>query len=192
MDKRIDGLISRLASLEEEFRCLLSEEKSSARKKQAEFNRFISSESSQLKKSFYAWLIAERPQNYITGPVIYGMIFPLLIFDISITLYQLICFPIYRVKKVNRSEYIVFDRHHLSYLDFIERFHCSYCAYASGLIAYASEIVARTEQYFCPIKHAVKITGEHSRYRHFIRYGDVYDLKTRLEALRVALEKMKE
>lgn len=76
------------------------------------------------------------------------MIIPLAITDIVITVYQLICFPIYGIKKVKRSDYIIFDRHNLNYLNFIEKFHCTYCAYGTGMIAYISEIVARTEQYF--------------------------------------------
>ena len=106
------------------------------------------------------WLVTYRPQNLITGPIIYSMIFPLLILDVFVTVYQATCFPIYRVAKVSRGDYIVFDRQQLEYLNFIEKFHCTYCAYGAGLIAYVGEIVARTEQYFCPIKHARRILGE--------------------------------
>jgi|TARA_B110000879_G_scaffold99890_1_gene135636 hypothetical protein len=76
------------------------------------------------------------------------MIIPLVITDRVITFYQLICFPIYGIKKVKRGDYIIFDRQNLNYLNFIERFHCTYCAYGTGMIAYISEIVARTDQYF--------------------------------------------
>ncbi len=62
-----------------------------------------------------------------------------------------------------------------------------YCAYASGLVAYVYEIVARTEQYFCPIKHARRVLGTHARYRRFLDYGAAEDYETRLEAFRVAL-----
>ena len=51
------------------------------------------------------------------------------------------------------------------------------------------EIVARTEQYFCPIKHAHKILGTHALYNRFLAYGDADDFETRLEAFRVALGK---
>lgn len=74
---------------------------------------------------------------------------------------------------------------------FIEKFHCTYCAYGAGLIAYISEIIARTEQYFCPIKHARKVLGSHARYAQFLDYGDIADYKARMEALRVALSKEK-
>jgi hypothetical protein len=83
----------------------------------------------------------------------------------------------------------VLDRQHLDYLNFIEKFHCTYCAYGAGLIAYLSEILARTEQYFCPIKHARKVLGTHARYANFLPYGSATDYEAKLEAYRVALGK---
>ena len=59
-------------------------------------------------------------------------------------------------------------------------------AYANGLLAYATEIAARTEQYFCPIKHARKILGVHDRYARFLDYGDAADFHARLEEFRSA------
>lgn len=133
-------------------------------------------------------LLGNRPLNLITGPIIYSMIIPLLIFDIFISFYHSTCFSVYRIKKVSRKDYIVFDRHALQYLNIVEKFHCTYCAYAVGLIAYGGEIVARTEAYFCPIKHEQKIAGSHSRYAHFIEYGDSNEIESRVEAFRSALE----
>ncbi|MBI3283964.1 MAG: hypothetical protein HYZ65_03810 [Burkholderiales bacterium] len=135
----------------------------------------------------FRWLVFRRPRNLITMPVIYSMIFPLLMVDLCITLYQAICFPVYKIAKVKRADYIVLDRHHLAYLNIIDKFHCTYCAYAVGMVAYITEIIARTEQYFCPIKHARKVLGSHARYKYFLDYGDAADFEKRLEAFRVAL-----
>ena len=55
------------------------------------------------------------------------------------------------------------------------------------LLAYASEITARTEQYFCPIKHARKILGAHSRYKDYLDYGEADNLHNKVEAFRSAL-----
>ena len=63
----------------------------------------------------------------------------------------------------------------------------AYCAYASGLLAYTREIVARTEQYFCPIKHARQVLGTHARYVRFLDYGDAGDYHARLERFRAEL-----
>jgi len=101
--------------------------------------------------------------------------------------YQATCFPIYGISRVRRSDYIVFDRRHLAYLNFIEKFDCLYCSYGNGLMAYATEIFARTEQYFCPIKHAQKVLGKHARYKYFLDYGDATDLHKKFEEIRVAL-----
>jgi hypothetical protein len=53
--------------------------------------------------------------------------------------------------------------------------------------AYIGEITARTEQYFCPIKHARKALGTHARYAHFLDYGEADDYQAKLEAFRAAL-----
>lgn len=49
----------------------------------------------------------------------------------------------------------------------------------------------RTEQYFCPIKHARKILGTHGRYNRFLAYGDAQDYAKRLEEFRKVSEKAK-
>ncbi len=91
--------------------------------------------------------------------------------DIWITLYQAICFPMYRVPKVQRCHYIIIDRHNLSYLNAIEKLNCIYCGYCGGVFAYVREIAARTEQYWCPIKHARKVIDPHRRYAQFADFG---------------------
>lgn len=79
------------------------------------------------------------------------------------------------------------DRHHLAYLNSIEKLNCVYCGYANGLLAYAREIVARTEQYWCPIKHAHKLLGTHDRYARFVDYGDAEDFHVDQQRLRAEL-----
>ncbi|MDO9281234.1 MAG: hypothetical protein Q7T88_02485 [Methylotenera sp.] len=191
MNDRIQQLLDQITALEDDLRTALSEQPSTIffqiKGKRVEFEQSIKETHRRLKRSFFRWLITDRPQNLITGPIIYAMIIPLIITDIFITLYQLSCFPIYGIKKVRRGDYIIFDRQQLSYLNFIEKFHCTYCAYGTGMIAYISEIIGRTEQYFCPIKHARKILSTHSRYARFLDYGDAEDYEAKLEQYRRAL-----
>ncbi|HQO16978.1 MAG TPA: hypothetical protein PLG02_08445 [Methylotenera sp.] len=191
MNDRIQQLLDQITTLEDELRTALNEQQSSIffqiKGKRVEFEQSIKETHRRLKRNFFRWLVTDRPQNLITGPIIYSMIVPLLITDLFITFYQLTCFPIYGIKKVKRADYIIFDRQHLNYLNFIEKFHCTYCAYGTGMIAYISEIVGRTEQYFCPIKHARKILGTHSRYAHFLEYGEADNYEAKLEAMRVVL-----
>ena len=93
------------------------------------------------------------------------------------TLYQAVCFPVYRIEKVRRADYISIDRHHLAYLNGLEKLNCMYCGYGNGLLAYASEIAARTEAYWCPIKHARRMEGTHRHYPEFLEYGDAEGFK---------------
>lgn len=184
-------LLTQIAALEDELRMALHEEESRVffqiKGKRFKFEQSIRQAHRKLRTGFLRWLIVNRPQNLITGPIIYAMIVPLMIVDLCVSFYQLACFSIYRIEKVRRADYIVLDRQKLGYLNFIEKFHCTYCAYGTGLIAYIGEIVARTEQYFCPIKHARKIFGPHSRYANFLDYGAAASYEGKLEEFRVAL-----
>jgi hypothetical protein len=117
--------------------------------------------------------LRQTPLTFVlSAPAIYGMIIPLLILDLSITTYQHICFRIYRIPRVDRSEYMLIDRHHLAYLNIIQKLNCMYCGYANGLMAYAREIAARTEQFWCPIKHAQLTLDPHHRVKKYVHYGD--------------------
>ncbi|MDD5250679.1 MAG: hypothetical protein PHY45_17005 [Rhodocyclaceae bacterium] len=193
MTDRIRRLLAEMAVIEEELNTALHEQESQLsfqiRGKRIEFEQSIRQAHLKLKTGFFRWLVTNRPQNLITGPIIYSMIVPLAILDLFVSLYQATCFPIYGVAKVRRADYVVFDRQHLEYLNFIEKFHCTYCAYGSGLIAYVGEIVARTEEYFCPIKHARKIVGSHARYARFLAYGEAADYEEKLEEFRTALNR---
>ena len=195
MNERINQILAQMAGLEDELRTALHEQETrmffQIKGKRVEFERSVKEAHRQLKTSFFRWLVAYRPQNLITGPIIYGMAIPLLMMDACVSLYQWACFPIYGITKVRRGDYLVFDRHQLGYLNFIEKFHCTYCEYGNGLMAYMREILARTEEYFCPIKHARKVLGTHTRYRRFLDYGDATDYETRLEEYRVGLGKIK-
>ena len=80
--------------------------------------------------------------------------------------------PVYGIHKVLRQDRFVFDRAQLGYLNLFERVNCAYCSYANGLISYVREIAGRTEQYWCPIKHARRMHDAHGRYHEFFEYGD--------------------
>jgi len=81
------------------------------------------------------------------------------------------------------------NRHEeLPYLNVIEKFNCFYCSYANGLASYVREIGARTEQYWCPIKHARRIRDAHTHYNRFFAFGDAESFARGLERLRKELE----
>lgn len=194
MNDRINQLLAQMATLEAELKEAVHEQQSrmffQIKGKRVEFEGSIKATHRKLKTNFFHWLVTYRPQNLITGPIIYSMILPLMLLDLCVSFYQWSCFPIYGIAKVRRSDYIVYDRAQLGYLNFIEKFHCVYCEYANGLMGYMREIVARTEAYFCPIKHAKKILGTHGHYNRFLEYGDAADFEARLEEFRQALGKL--
>ena len=132
------------------------------------------------------WLyIRQAPLAYIlSAPLTYGLIVPLVILDAAITIYQHVCFRIYGIPLVRRADYLVIDRHRLAYLNAIEKLNCAYCGYSNQLIEYAREIAGRTEQYWCPIKHARRTRDPHRRTHRFLDYGDAEAHDRRLKALR--------
>ncbi len=133
------------------------------------------------------YLIKERGSKnpilryFIAGPLIWLMIIPVIILDISVEIYHHIAFPIYGIKRVKRSQYIrIMDREKLPYLSWSEKIACAYCGYVNGWFHYASTIAGKTENYFCAIAHLEKrgyIPSEHEK--SFAKYGDEAALKKR-------------
>jgi len=150
----------------------------------AGFEHGIAADHRKLRMKVSHFLAQSSFGTVITAPVIYSLIVPLVILDIWVSLYQVICFRAYGIERVHRGDHIVFDRQHLAYLNWIEALNCMFCAYANGLFGYVREIGSRTEQYWCPIKHALKIHDPHRRYYEFLEYGDADGYRTRLAAFR--------
>src|SRR5271165_1249766 len=122
----------------------------------------------RLKRSSWKHLRNTRCLVILSSPLIYACVLPFLLLDAAVAIYQLVCFPIYGIPKVRRKDYLVFDRGRLAYLNTIEKIGCIYCSYANGLLAMITEIAARTEQHFCPIKHSHPLVQTHSRYAKFL------------------------
>jgi hypothetical protein len=150
----------------------------------AHFEQVVVAKHRLLKARLLTYILGARPAMILTAPVIYALIFPVLLLDLFVAVYQTVCFPVYGIPRVRRSDYLAFDREHLAYLNLIEKLNCAYCAYANGVFAYAREVASRTEQYWCPIKHARRVLGVHSRYGTFADYGDADAYRHELERLR--------
>lgn len=195
MNTTIRNLLKQITALEDQLRIALREQEGKLRYtiegRRIAFEQSVKEAHTRMKMNAFRWIINVRPQNYLTAPIIYGMIVPLALADLCVSFYQAVCFPIYQIAKVRRRDYIIYDHQHLAYLNIFEKFHCLYCSYASGLLAYAREIVARTEQYFCPIKHAHHVLNAHTRYPHFLAYGAGDDYHAQLEAFRAELAREK-
>ncbi len=191
MPNRISDLLNQIKTLEGQLGDELAQRRQQAhyhfQGKRIEFEQAIAQKHRALKKSLLRTLFVDRPQNFLTAPIIYGMAIPMVIFDFLITFYQYSCFPIYGINRVKRRHYFIYDRSQLQYLNLIQKINCQYCAYGNGLIGYTAEIIARTEQYFCPIKHAEKRLGAHPRYQDFSEFGDGEHFEQDLKRLRKQL-----
>ena len=126
-----------------------------------------------MKKKRGPW---NRVLVLLVTPVIASLLIPVIILDIWAELYHRICFPIYRIPYVKRSQYImVRDRLSLPYLNMVQKIGCLYCGYVNGLMRYWKEITALTEKHWCPIKHSLNqgfIEAEHQARMNFAEFGD--------------------
>ncbi len=191
MNSRIGELLEEIRIREEELEDVIkTHEKEFLYRlegKKIKFEHAVEQAHLKLKVGMISWLSKSHPLNVLSAPIIYSMIFPFLFLDLSISIYQMICFRLYGIPRVKREKYIVIDRQHLSYLNGMEKLNCMYCGYVNGLIAYSREIVARTEQYWCPIKHAKKILDSHRRYSKFADFGDYENYPQHVKQMRKLL-----
>ena len=187
---RIDELIEQIQVLEcdvqtefdkkrDDFRFVIDEKRTEFSEQVAELRRS--------KVGLFQYVTGASFLSWLVAPVIYSGFVPMLLLDAFLFVYQAVCFPVYHITRAKRSDYVVLDRGDLPYLNILEKFNCFYCGYANGLMGYAREIAARTEQFFCPIKHARRIIAAHDRYPSFFEYGDAQSYGHGLERLRDAL-----
>ena len=184
MKKHIDELLQRIQSLQEELEEEYRKRREDLDEKRAQLAEEFLRTQRRYKMGLFRFLVRSRFLVVLTAPVIYAGWIPFLLMDLFVTLYQYICFPIYRIPRVKRSDYVVLDRGELPYLNLVEKFNCFYCSYGTGVAAYVREVAARTEQYWCPIKHARRIRGAHGRYPQFFDYGDAEAFRQGVERLR--------
>lgn len=187
-NNRIQELLQQIRELDDELRERLKEQQEKTyyqlQGKRIEFEAAIKANHKRIKQNLFKYLAKSQWRNLLSAPFIYGMIIPMIILDLTLFMFQMTCFRLYRIKAVKRSDYIVFDHQHLRYLNLVEKINCVYCSYGNGLFAYAREIGSLTEQYWCPIKHAKKVTGTHGRYAGFLEYGDAEDYRNKIHEMR--------
>ena len=195
MDVELDELLNRLRQLEDEFEEKIDAQREAFRyrlnKRKVTFEQGIIREHRAIRKGIIRFLRDSTLGGLIVSPFVYVLIVPLLLLDLCLWLYQRTCFAAWGMEPVRRADYIVLDRGYLAYLNWIEKLNCLYCGYGNGLLAYAQEVAARTEQYWCPIKHAIRTRAGHRRSRRFLDYGDAGGFRTRLEEFREQVRKSK-
>jgi hypothetical protein len=189
MPSQLAGLLEKMRSVEAEIEAELARRREEMRfhveRRRIVFEKEVLRIHQEIKTRALRYFIDANPLIVLSAPVIYSLIVPIALVDIWVMAYQAICFPIYKIPKVRRRDYLVFDRHHLAYLNIIEKINCAYCSYCNGAIAFVREVAARTEVYWCPIKHARRVLGPHPHYQGFADFGDA-------EGFRKQMDKMKD
>ena len=194
MNPKISELLARIQHMEQEIELEMKRKRAELQadfeETRVRFEHEVLEQQRRFKTGLLSYVFSAKLSTALTAPIIYAVFFPMVLLDVAVTLYQIICFPVYGIARVKRSDYFVFDRSHLAYLNLLEKFNCAYCSYGNGLMAYAREVVARTEQYWCPIKHARKIMAAHPYYTGFVDFGDAEAYKRELEELRTELAQL--
>ncbi len=193
MNPKINNLLHSIRTLEDELEVQMAlahaELGLHLENGKIEFEEAVRRRHHAMKRNLLRYIVGAKPLILLTAPVIYLLIVPFVLLDLFTTVYQYVCFPVYGISRVNRKDYVIFDRRYLAYLNFIEKINCAYCSYANGVVAYVREIGSRTEQYWCPIKHARRLLGAHPRYGHFVAYGDAQGYREELDALRAEVRR---
>lgn len=188
MDKNINDIRDRIRALQEELQAEYLKSIEVLEEKRAHMAEEFEQQQKRYKIGLLRFLYKTKPLTMLTAPIIYLGWIPFFLLDVFVTLYQAICFPVYGIPKARRADFLIFGREDLPYLNLIEKFNCFYCSYGNGVVAYAREVSARTEQYWCPIKYARRIRAAHDRYPDFFDYGDAEAYKKGLERLRQSYE----
>lgn len=177
MNTKIDEIFDAICILEEKLKneIAIEEEKLSLELLTAQ---------KKFKENLLPYFARTPLLHFLTAPIIYAGIIPAFILEFFLFLYQLINFRVYKIAPVTRKDYFVFDRAGLEFLNSVEKINCFYCSYFNGLLGYTSEIVGRTEQFWCPIRHAQKLRFYHAHYTKFVPYGNGERYRKELTKLR--------
>jgi hypothetical protein len=183
-----DELTRRIKTLEKELEAAREEMQRTLQfrwsRGKVQFEESVLAEHRRLKSSLVRYVLDSGFLTILTAPVIYSGVVPFFLLDLFLGVYQAICFPAYGIPKAKRVDYLIFDRGGLKYLNLVERINCSYCSYGNGVLAWAREIAGRTEQHWCPIKHARRLREFHSRYGNFVDYGNAGQYREKIDAVR--------
>lgn len=175
MKDSIRDILAKIESLNndlrEEYDRLSKEYGFYIEKKKVVFLEQFKRKNKTFKFPTWRYVIPTNIRHLLSMPFIYGMIVPAVLLDLALTIYQWTAFSLYRIPYVKRRDFFIYDRRFLDYLNLIQKINCLYCSYVNGLFAYAVEIGARTERYWCPIKAAHKPRFSHGWYKDFADYG---------------------
>jgi hypothetical protein len=147
MTTQLDELMEKLREVQAEIEVELAKRREELRfrieNRRIVFEKEVLRLHREIKTRVSRYLIDANPLVILTAPMIYSLIVPIALLDLCVMAYQAICFPIYKIPKVRRRDYLVLDRHHLAYLNIIEKINCAYCSYANNAVAFMREVASR-------------------------------------------------
>jgi hypothetical protein len=125
MTAQFNSLMEKLRSIESEIEAELTKRREELRfrleNRRIVFEQEVLRVHRAIKVRATRYFIDANPLIVLSAPVIYSLIVPIALADVWVMAYQAICFPIYKIPMVSRRDYLVFDRHHLAYLNIIEK-----------------------------------------------------------------------
>jgi hypothetical protein len=179
----LENLVERLQKLEHELDDFIDEGRQqfhyTVKQKRVRFEQAIRERHRKLRVSSFRFLVQSGFLAVLFSPIVYSLMIPLVLLDLFVSFFQMVCFPVYGMEKVKRADFIAIDRHQLAYLNWIEKLNCVYCSYANGLLAYTRAIAGRAEEHWCPIKHARRLQGRQMEYWDFADYGDAESFRNK-------------
>jgi hypothetical protein len=147
MPTQLEVLLDKMKALENELVDELQKQQEDfsyeITKRRGNFEKNVIIQHREYAKQLFKYITGAKLKHILTTPFIWLCIVPIALMDITISLYQAICFPVYGIPKVKRQDYMVFDRQYLGYLNIIEKINCAYCSYVNGLFGYLQEIAGR-------------------------------------------------
>ena len=109
-NKQIDELLERIQALQEQLEDEYRQSRETLQDKQRQLAEEVQRQQRRYKIGLFRFLLRSRLLVMLSAPVIYLGWIPFLLMDLFVTVYESICFPIYRIPKVRRRDYLVFAR----------------------------------------------------------------------------------
>ena len=136
MNGRLNEILEEIRELEKKVQSEMKRREEELKYRVSEgkviFEREILELHKKIASSLFFYIVKAPLLIILSAPIIYAMIVPAMLMDLTLWVYQTVCFPIYAIPKVKRSDHIVLDRHYLKYLNLLERMNCDYCSYFNG------------------------------------------------------------
>ena len=111
MNPRIEAIVDKIRSLEDELETELAKRREEFRytvhDRVVRFEEEVLRRHRALKVSLSRYVLGARPLMILTAPVIYSLIIPLVLLDLFVTIYQWVCFPVYGIPKAERARLFI-------------------------------------------------------------------------------------